>query len=156
MNKKYKYSISFESNANLDTSFIGDESTGLALDVKNLVYKKEKLKDARIIYPEGGAKNIAYLNITFNKKVSKDTVENLVNYWGAIKYVGKLGGLDWADNELIVHLDIKKSTSRNINKRNILELLMELLEGGTPKKKNGTKTFQGLGNVVEKIEGCYW
>ena len=86
----------------------------------------------------------------------KEEVENLVNYWSALPYVSVEGnyGMEWKRmktnkdnffiNTLIVLIDFTKSASDDYTSRGILEQLAEFIWHGTPVKRNGQRTIEGV------------
>lgn len=111
--------------------------------------------ESPIIYPLAGASSIRRIKIDFNKPVSKDAVESLVKYWGEIPYTGKYSGVDFIGGSAIVKIDVSQTRSHDVASRNILELLCDFLENGTPvRKRDNTRAINGLGEgSVKSIVG---
>lgn len=150
-NKKYKYTLTFESNNNFNSSDLEFETFG---ERHKFDLKQEELKDARVKYPKSGANSICSIEVIFTRKVSKDRAEKIIEYWNKIPYISGVEETNWQNNDLILYFNPKKSKSKDLDKRNILELLLDFLENGTMPKKDGTKTLEGLGeNTVKEIGG---
>jgi hypothetical protein len=148
-----EYTIKFISSSEYSESLVREHLSGLLKINPDFIQisKAGKPLDA-VIYPEGGASQIRKVYVSFNRKVSKGAAEAIFSYWASVPYVGKLEGVDWKNRIAMVHVDVSKSKSSDVSKRNILEFLYELLTVGyTPKK--GTKKVHGLGQVVTNISG---
>ena len=121
-------------------------------------FKLLKTEDVETVvkYPANGAKTLSTVRLTFEKKVSKDQVEQVVEYWNSIGYVQGASNVDWVGNEASFRFNPTKSGSHDINSRNILELLLKFLEEGTPVRQNFPfgQAFAGLGKgSVKQILG---
>ncbi len=117
---------------------------------------KTETAETRIRYSSNGAIKIKRVDLTFEGKVSKDAVEDAINYWATKPYVGKVSKTDWVDGKAVISVDVSKTSSHDVAKRNILEELLDTLENGSPERKNYPygKALQGLGkNKVKKVDG---
>ena len=93
--------------------------------------------------------------IWFLRKLSHsemEQVEGIINYWSSIPYVSTEGnyGIEWATrngmSRCLINIDFTKSSSDDYGARNILELLAEWVENGTPerKTKHYTRLIEGV------------
>lgn len=124
---------------------------------------KQQSTTPEVIYSERG--EFYEVRVTFNRSLSyneKLQVGNVIEYWGSIPYCGEYLGIEWLNNHVaLVSQDITKSASDDWGCRNVLELLLEYLQNGTPIRTTnksgvntkGTRAVNGLKNVVLKIEG---
>ncbi len=127
---------------------------------------QEKLLDStpkvpQVIYPPNG--EFYSVLVTFSRELSyeeKNRAQDIAEYWGSIPYCGENFGCAWSLYVLEISQDITKSTSDDWGSRNVLELLLDYLQNGTPvrtsnragSKTKGTQAINGLGNIVSKIE----
>ncbi len=128
----------------------------------DLITSTKKITSAEVIYPPNGEfYNVLIIFNRFLTHKEQDQIENIVKYWGAIPYCGEyLGGIWYNHYTLDISQDITKSTSDDWGGRNVLELLLDYLQNGTPirtsnragDKTKGTRAINGLGNIIEKIE----
>ena len=113
-------------------------------------YSVKPAKPPKIVYPDGDIQSVE-IKFANKRSVSHNSIENaesIVMYWAAIPYVGEFLTMKWVGNfTLLVNVDTTKSTSDDIGARNILELLYNYLENGTPLRKNGTRAVDKAGEV---------
>ena len=160
MKNKYLYDIRITSDFELvDMDAVFDDfSLRIAAGTDFKLLNSQIIQAPKVSYPEGGARNIDNIEITFTnpQNISKDRVESALRYWSSIPFVGKVvGSFNWLHGVLNFKFDATQSASKDINKRNILEFLLDLIENGSQQKLDGGQAVKGLGaDSVERIIGC--
>lgn len=94
------------------------------------------------------------VKVTFAKELNeseRDRAVKIARYWGNIYYTGDFKDAWVSDGNTLVVRSNEKDCSR---RRNSLENLGHFLEVGTMiKRKDGQRTYEGLGQIVNSIKG---
>jgi hypothetical protein len=120
-----------------------------------LTLKETILQGTPIEYPVKGALFIKKVVVQFNRGLCDKgarRAREIAEYWGSLPFVGQFHGsfVSNGNTFLTIYVDVSETTSHDVAKREILEILNTLLEEGTPERKTQgyTRAVEAVGNVV--------